>query len=334
MNPNFQPDVLPLGVVIPTKNSKAYLESHLRGLEPWIHLAAEVVVVDSFSSDGTVDYIRQNLRHPNIRFFDHPPGLYASWNHGIRQINSPFFFMATTGDIMRAEGIHELSHAIQFLKSDVVIGKPTFRNLKDQPLPDVTWPIDDIISTLGSQSRRRLTQLEAIVFTAAHTEGALLGSSASNLYRTDTWKRLPFPTEFGLGGDGAWAWLHAAEINWAFHAGRFSSFLVHPNNPSANDKHVDRGTRRADEILRQSMDNWKSNGTVSETLYQQLRWNELMLALQQYLESKKAFDLQRKGSVPWSLNPLAWRNRVQRQSARKRLHSLKLSILAGQKNVY
>jgi hypothetical protein len=52
------------------------------------------------------------------------------------------------------------------------------------------------------------------------------------------------------------------------------------------------------------MENWKSNGTVSETLYQQFRWNELMLALQQYLESKKAFDLQRKGSVPWSLNPL------------------------------
>jgi hypothetical protein len=66
--------MLPLGVVIPTKNSMPYLPRHVEGLRPWLDLAAEVVVVDSYSTDGTVDFLRANLGHPELRFTSHPPG--------------------------------------------------------------------------------------------------------------------------------------------------------------------------------------------------------------------------------------------------------------------
>jgi glycosyltransferase involved in cell wall biosynthesis len=46
--------MLPLGVVIPTKNSMPYLPSHLEAMREWQDLAEEIVVVDSFSTDGSV----------------------------------------------------------------------------------------------------------------------------------------------------------------------------------------------------------------------------------------------------------------------------------------
>jgi glycosyltransferase involved in cell wall biosynthesis len=57
-------------------------------LRSWLDLAQEVVVVDSESSDGTVEFLQSELRHPNLRFLSHPPGLYQSWNFGIRNLNT------------------------------------------------------------------------------------------------------------------------------------------------------------------------------------------------------------------------------------------------------
>src|SRR5438046_3368389 len=118
--------MLALGVVIPTKNSMAYLPRHVAGLQPWLELAAEVVVVDSHSTDGTVGFLRANLRHPALRFTDHPPGLYASWNHGVAEISSKYVFIATTGDTITREGVCQLVEAAESLGCDVVISKPTF----------------------------------------------------------------------------------------------------------------------------------------------------------------------------------------------------------------
>ncbi|HEX7652720.1 MAG TPA: glycosyltransferase [Verrucomicrobiae bacterium] len=62
-----------LGVVVPTKNSLKYLPDHLAGLRAWVDLAQEVVFVDSYSTDGTLEYIQQNFTHPGKRLVSHPP---------------------------------------------------------------------------------------------------------------------------------------------------------------------------------------------------------------------------------------------------------------------
>src|SRR4051812_15134731 len=107
--------MLPLGVVIPTKNSRPYLPAHLDGLRSWLDQAEEVVVVDSFSTDGTVEYLRENLAHPHVTYLTHPPGLYASWNHGISRIRSRYVFIATSGDWITLPGLEQLLRAAETL---------------------------------------------------------------------------------------------------------------------------------------------------------------------------------------------------------------------------
>src|SRR2546429_8749561 len=95
--------VAALGVVVPTKNSRRYLPGHLQAMREWQDLAQQIVVVDSYSTDGTFDFVKANLSHPQVSYLSHPPGLYPSWNHAIAHLTTQYTYIATVGDtIMRA----------------------------------------------------------------------------------------------------------------------------------------------------------------------------------------------------------------------------------------
>src|SRR5579883_3310731 len=87
--------VLPVGVVIPTRNCVALLERHLDCLRELMPRVEQVVVVDSASTDGTPELLHKQLRHPRIEFLQHPPGLYESWNFGVRQVRARYTYIAT-----------------------------------------------------------------------------------------------------------------------------------------------------------------------------------------------------------------------------------------------
>jgi len=305
-----------------------YLESHVEGLNPWFDLVEEFIVVDSYSTDGSLEFLQTHLPSDRTRFLCHPPGLYASWNHGISQVKSTYFYIATTGDTITPAGIKSLVDTAEELKADVVISKPSFRAEDSQRRKAPLWPIDDIVETLACTGSRRLSQLEALLFTATHPEGAMLGSSASNVYRTATFVRFPFPTEFGAQGDGVWAWFHAAEITWGVIPNQISSFLLHPHTGVHPQKHTFPEKSGAATILSESMHRWLDQGIVDQSTYDRLRWDQLINFLSSYLDAKMAFDSDRRKAIPWALNPKAWQNRASRNSAKQRLHQLKEEILS------
>jgi Glycosyl transferase family 2 len=321
--------MLPLGVVIPTKNSMPYLPGHLGAMRSWQDLAHEIIVVDSFSSDGSVEFIKSKLEHPCVRFLSHPPGLYQSWNSAIAQVTQPYVYLATTGDTITCDGIEKLVAAAESLAADVVISKPRFVSRDGRPVDDIRWPIDDIIATLNITGPQKLAGLEALVFAIAHPGGALLGSSASNLYRAETMRRLPFPVDFGTAGDGAWGLLHAPEVTWAVLPEKFSTFLIHPTNASADEKRSWQQARRADVVLKAGMEAWHAMGAITDRELLTIGWNEMLGALTSYLDAKAAFDQNRRSSLPWVANPGAWKNRLNRNHSAERLDRLKNRALAA-----
>jgi hypothetical protein len=294
-----------------------------------LDLASEVVVVDSYSTDGTLDYLRADLAHPALRFSTHPPGLYASWNHGIAQISSKYVFIATTGDTITRAGICKLVEAAESLACDVVISRPIFCDLSGQTVPGKHWAADDVIATLDVRQPRRLQPFEAVIFAAVHATNALTGSSGSDLFRTEILQRHPFPTDFGLSGDSAWGWMHAAEVIWGVVPDKFSTFLLHPTGASVAEMQSLLTARRADAVQRAAMDCWRRTGVITEQSLPNAVWEELMTCLTTYFDAKAAFDQSRRRSVQWILNPRAWRNRIRRERAAKKLHRLKHAALFG-----
>ena len=186
-----------------------------------------------------------------------------------------------------------------------------------------------MIATLDVKQPCRLQPFEAVIFAAVHATNALTGSCASDLFRTEILQRHPFPTDFGDSGDAAWSWMHAAEVAWGVVPDRFSTFALHPTNASAAEKQSLLTARRADAVLRAAMDSWRRSGVITEQTLPRAIWEDLMAWLTSYFDAKAAFDQNRRGSLPWVLNPRAWKNRMQRERAARKLHSLKRVALLG-----
>ena len=142
-------------------------------------------------------------------------------------------------------------------------------------------------------------------------------------------QRHPFPTEFGYSGDSAWSWLHAAEVTYGIVPDRFSTFALHPTTASGAEKQSLLAARRADAVLRAAMDSWRRAGVVDEQILPRALWEGLMTWLTIHFDTKVAFDEDRRHALPWVLNPRAWRNRIQREHADKKLHELKRVALLG-----
>ena len=100
-----------ISVVLPTYNCRSLLMPHLRSMEAWLDLADEVIVVDSRSTDGTLELIRAELRHPRLRIIERDRGLYQSWNEGIAATTGDWVYVSTAGDLITREQLLHLRAA-------------------------------------------------------------------------------------------------------------------------------------------------------------------------------------------------------------------------------
>jgi glycosyltransferase involved in cell wall biosynthesis len=160
---------LPVSVLVPTRNAMTFLPRHRESMEKWLDLVQEVIVVDSDSRDGTVELLREKLARRNARFFSHPPGLYQSWNHGIRQSAARYTYVSTVGDEISREGLVHLVEVAERFSCDVVISPPDFVDELGKPVSGgVNWPVHHMISFLRLEQHTCLEGLLPFEIGRAH----------------------------------------------------------------------------------------------------------------------------------------------------------------------
>lgn len=200
---NSMPTRRTISVVLPTFNCRSLLETHLRSMQAWLDLVDEVIVVDSRSTDGSLELIRQELRHPRLRIIERDRGLYASWNEGIAATTGDWVYISTTGDtITRAQLLH-LREVGEALSADGVVSPPSFTHEDGRPHRDLGWPPAKLLAALGKGRPFVMHPTATQILAFQFCPQAILGSSASNLYRGEHLRARPFPTEYGVVGDTA-----------------------------------------------------------------------------------------------------------------------------------
>jgi glycosyltransferase involved in cell wall biosynthesis len=197
---------LPISAVLPIFNCRERLERHLRNVVTWAADVQEFIVVDSGSRDGSLEAAMEVLTPFGAKFLHHPPGLYQSWNAGIAAATSPWCYISTVEDPVLPGGMAHLCEVATRLDVDVVISPPEMRSEDgSQPaermMPGVLLEKSLVAAGYGD---RILERAEIIVLMCGFSPCGLLGSSASNLYRTAFLQKNPFPTEYGMAGDTAW----------------------------------------------------------------------------------------------------------------------------------
>jgi len=220
---------------MPTYNCAPLMERHLKSMAAWADLAEEIIVVDSRSTDGTLDLIRGGLRHPNLRIIERDRGLYESWNEGIAATTCEWIYISTAGDTIEREHLLHLIDIGERSTADVVISSPRFVDETGHGRRDLGWPPAEIIADSGRKTPFFLTAEAGFVLTFVHCPSAILGSSASNLYRGDHLRARPFPSDFKGAGDSVWILRHAAQSRLCFTPQAGSTFCVHPKEEEIHD---------------------------------------------------------------------------------------------------
>jgi glycosyltransferase involved in cell wall biosynthesis len=225
------PESSSVGVIVPVLNARDELPRHLANMAEWLPKVAQVVVIDSFSEDGTLDYLRAELTHPNALFLSHPPGLYESWNHAVTALETDFFFVATLGDSLTPAGLERLHATARRFDADVVVSPPKLVDAAGR-VHDKAWPLHRFIAGRGIGEACLIDGWDWLAWGLIDLPATLIGSSASNLYRTAFMQARPFPLDCGRMGDSGWALRHAFDARFAVDPQVESSFWVHA--PPAN----------------------------------------------------------------------------------------------------
>jgi hypothetical protein len=312
---------LHLSVLLPVRNSAALLPDHLHSMETWIDLAREIVVVDSDSADGSVELIRSRIRHPQLRILKHPPGLYQSWNFGIQNLSGKYTYISTVGDSITREGLHHLGSVAEEGRCDVVISKPAFIDAQGRPRRPDHWPIDDLLGTLQITRPAVMESELLFLFVLVNCTEAILGSSASNVYRTELLQAHPFPVDYGTVGDGAWGHQHALHVRLGVTPEIFSTFRHHPKSYAPSEYAVAELPEKLFQLCRQTFER-------SHLPYKgRIDWQPIVQAVEKRHEWQRELVRCRQMRLPWALNPLAWHARMRREQFMARIQRLKAAAI-------
>jgi glycosyltransferase involved in cell wall biosynthesis len=221
-----------ISVVVPTRNCLHLVQSGMKEMLAWTPLVKEVLVVDSESSDGTLEYLNEQLQHPNVRFLTHPPGLYQSWNFGISQTSGRWVHISTAGDTISTDDLQHLAVMAERTDADVTTAPPHFVMDGDYTPPWLNWPIHDLLARQPEGDVIVLEGLSLLVFAMEYCRPGVgvqswLGSSASNLYKRSFFEGRGFPTNCGHSGDVMFGLSYAAEIKAAFLRRPCGKFVFH-----------------------------------------------------------------------------------------------------------
>jgi hypothetical protein len=325
---NFPPNAA-LTVLMPALNCAQMLPAHLDAMQPWLDLATEIIVVDSASTDGTVELIRERLKHPGLRILQHPRGLYQSWNFGLQQVQTKYVYISTVGDSITRAGLEHLHRLAEKFGSDVVLSKPRSITHDDQPQDDTGyWPIMDLLATMGVTEPQRVAGIKILIFALLHIPSGILGSSASNLYRAEVLQRAPFPTSYGTTGDACWAISNAFACQFAVTPEIFSTFRHHPKAYSAKEYEVLDLSERMFQLV---CETWEQNCAASAAVRAdaaRIGGDKFIQVVRDHAQWVRRLDAERQRSLPWFFNPAAWSARAQRNRLKKLLPEQRQLVMA------
>lgn len=274
-----------IGVVIPTLNCLGRLSDHWEASRHWLEKAGSLIVVDSYSTDGTWAFANEVFKPLGAKLIQRPKGLYASWNEGIVINEKPWTYISTIGDLIDEDGLIRLLQSGDRHKADVVISPPRLVDEKHDRLPESPSTLELIIRERAPEGPFVLTPETfwawVAWFAIAGGMNTPLGSAASNLYRTEVLKALPFPCCHGSAGDAFWGIRFAHELKVVVDPNHRATFMVH--------------TREHEWLSRNQLDQWYEQawGILTKTIEERFKeharalparldmiWSELQLRYQ------------------------------------------------------
>ena len=165
----------------------------------------ELIVCDSFSSDGTWEFLEGFKNDPRIRLHRVPKeGLYAGWNECIRRSQGEFIYFATADDTMERDCLRFLAGGLH-AQPGVDIALSEVRRIDEDGRPRQTKRADiwTLLDPAGDQCER-VPGSSFFLLLCGLASG--FGSITGLMVRRRLFERTGlFPTDLWFLGDCEWA---------------------------------------------------------------------------------------------------------------------------------
>jgi hypothetical protein len=197
-----------VSICLPNLNTYRFLKERIQtiydqSLHDW-----ELVVVDSFSDDGSWELFLELARQDSrVSIAQAPRGLYSSWNECVRKARGKYIYIATSDDTMAPNCLQSMVTALEenddcdLAHCPLRIIDETGAQLHDPAWPACTAFIDGLPELIGRSHIRR-APYDGLL----HLSGDMVYMSVTQLLiRRSLFSKIGgFETRWGSMGDRHW----------------------------------------------------------------------------------------------------------------------------------
>jgi len=223
-----------VSICLPNLNTRPYLKERFESIFSQTFRDWELFVYDSFSDDGSWEFIQQVApQDERVRIAQGPrEGVYPAWNECIRQTKGEYVYIATSDDSMAPDFLEKMVAALQqhqecaLAHSRLVITSETGEDYKDASWPDCTVFADGIREMVDTPHVRRAPYDGLIQLTGRHT----VLSITQLLVRRSIFDRVGyFPDRWGSQSDFNWEMKAGLLTNAVYVPGTWATWRIHAN---------------------------------------------------------------------------------------------------------
>jgi len=191
-----------LSICLPTRNSARFLEPRLRSILNQTFDEWHVVVVDTLSTDGTLEMIRDLIPEAKRTIWTSDPGLYQAWNSCVAHSTGELIHFATSDDCENSSFYEKLISIYRATNCDMV---HSLWGSIDETGREYPMPLTPMVRLFGCVPGRVYRKDPVANFLANLLLATTAGPSNSALLKRDLFRQFGgFPSNYGAIGDRGW----------------------------------------------------------------------------------------------------------------------------------
>ena len=223
-----------VSLCLPNLNTRPFLQARMESIFAQTFTDWELIVCDSYSTDGSWEYFQKFKDDPRIHLFQVPrEGIYAGWNECLRRATGKYVYFATSDDTMVSDCIQKLVAALD-CHPELQLAVCDFATIdeKGSVLPDRAnkWPREFYGDWMGIPHVRS-GKTEAVLHACL---GIVWWTMNAVMFRRSLLDRIGFfRTDRGSQADQEWELRAALASDIVYLPEKLASWRVHDQQATA-----------------------------------------------------------------------------------------------------
>lgn len=216
-----------VSICLPTLNARRFLKPRMDSIYSQTLTDWELIVCDSFSDDGTWEYLQQFKTDPRVRLYQVPKeGLYAGWNECLHRCLGSYVYIAPADDTMCPVALEMLVNPLAQLQDvDLAVCNFNYIGLDGECIRDRGVNSEEYLGDWALKPSLRSGYSEFIFHLCV---GTLWTTMNALLFRRELLAKVGlFPTCYGSFGDLNWTLKATLASDVAWLPDKLVGFRIH-----------------------------------------------------------------------------------------------------------